>query len=155
MYMTMIEALETLKSKDVTHLIGLKNESGEIADIDDYIKDVKVRGSNSRFGDNKCFIVQVDERYIIVSSYGRRSYGSGTPSDFARYGSGFDTIMEMHDTFEEWMIARDAVSIAEKMIIKHPGKHTYEEWVGIARAELESAHVEARIAFEDELMAVS
>ena len=63
--------------------------------------------------------------------------------------------MEMHDAFEEWMIARDAVSIAEKMIIKHPGKHTYEEWVDIAKAELESAYVEARIAFEDELVVAS
>jgi hypothetical protein len=147
--MTLINALETLKSKGITKLAGLSGESN----IDKFIDNARHCDEDAQrwpeqgwakyhvehADDN--FIVEIDGHYIIATHYDTH--------DMATY-SNYDTEDEMHAAFEEWKIMQDAEKIADKMMISRPDELPRAAWILIAASELRAANKASKEAFERE-----
>lgn len=147
--MTLIDALETLKSKGITKLTGMHN----VSDINRYIDNaVQSHEDSVRWADVPChkysldheddhYIVETNGHHIIVTKY--------DGFDMATYGD-YDSDEAMRADFDEWRIMRDAESIADEMTAKRPGELPRAAWVLIATAELKAALKNSREAFERE-----
>lgn len=151
--MKLIEALETLKSKGVTKLTGMYNQT----DIDIYIdnarrSDEEAADVLSRYPDMEWAIYHmnhIDEHYIVETNGHHIIVTKYDTFDMPAYGD-YDNDDDMYADFNEWRIMRDANSIADEMIIKRPGEFPREVWLLIATSELKAADKAATEAFERE-----
>lgn len=144
--MTLIEALETLKSKGITKLSGMFGES----DIDKYIDNaVQSHEISLRYADVPChkysldheddhYIIETNGHFIIATHYDN--------FDMATYGN-YDTREEMHADFEEYTIRKQAEEIADQ-IVKVRSDLPRAAWLVIAIHELRQAYAAANAAFE-------
>ena len=145
--MTLLRALETLKSKGVTKLTGLYNQTG----IDKYIDNARRCEEDAQrwpeqgwakyhteHADNH-YIVETNGHYIVATKY--------DGFDLATYGD-YNNDTEMTADFDEWRIMKDSEEIADKMMTTRPGELPRVAWVLIAASELRTAHKAASEAFE-------
>jgi rubrerythrin len=151
--MTLVKALETLKSKGIVKLTGLCGESN----IEKYIDNARGSDENAadvlnRYPDmswaiyhkehaDDHYIVETNGHHIIATKYDN--------FDMATYGD-YDSDEEMYEAFKEWEIKRDAEAIADEMDAKRPGELPHAAWVLIATSELKAAHKASKEAFERE-----
>lgn len=151
--MKLVNALETLKAKGITRLVGLSNDKGNESNIDAYIDNARrVDEDAARWPEqgwakyhtehaDDHYIVETNGHHIIVTKYEK--------FDMATYGD-YDTEAEMYAAFKEWEIKRDAEAIADEMTATRPGELPRAAWVLIATAELKAASKAAHEAFERE-----
>ena len=144
--MTLIEALETLKSKGITKLSGMFGES----DIDKYIEHaVQSHEISLRYADVPChkyhldheddhYIIETNGHFIIVTHYDN--------FDIPSYGN-YDTKEEMYADFDEYMIMKQAEAIADQKV-KAGSDFPRAVWLALAINELRQAYAEANAAFE-------
>jgi hypothetical protein len=144
--MTLIEALETLKSKGITKLTDTIGES----DIDKYIDNaVQNHEISLRYADVPChkyyldheddhYIVETNGHFIIATHYDN--------FDMATYGN-YDTKEEMYANFDEYIIRKQAEAIADQKV-KDGSDFPRAAWVAIAINELRQAYAAANVAFE-------
>lgn len=147
--MTLVNALETLKSRGIIKLAGLSGETN----IDKFIDNARRCDEDAqRWPEqgwakyhiehaDENFIVEVDGHYIIATHYDN--------FDMATY-SNFDTEDEMHAAFDEWKVMRDAENIADEMIVSRPNELPRAAWILVAAAELRAANKAAGEAFKRE-----
>lgn len=144
--MTLIEALETLKSKGITKLSGMYEES----DIDKYIDNaVQSHETSLRHADVPChqysleheddhYIIETNGHFIIATHYDK--------FDMATYGN-YDTQEEMYADFDEYTIRKQAEEIADERV-KAGSEFPRAVWLAVAIDELRKAYAEAHAAFE-------
>lgn len=144
--MTLIEALETLKSKGITKLSGMFGES----DIDKYIDNaVQNHEISLRYADVPChkysldheddhYIIETNGHFIIATRYDN--------FDMPTYGN-YDTKEEMYADFDEYMIMKQAEAIADQKV-KAGSDFPRAIWLIIAINELRKAYAAANAAFE-------
>ncbi len=144
--MTLIEALETLKSKGITKLSGMFEEN----DIDKYIDHaVKSHEISLRHADVPChqyhldheddnYIIETNGHFIIATRYDK--------FDMATYGN-YDTQEEMYADFNEYIIRKQAEEIADEKV-KAGSEFPRAVWLALAINELRKAYAAANAAFE-------
>jgi len=156
--MTLVNALESLKTKGIKKMVGQYAET----DIDRYIKNAKdseqqardILKANQEIGwaryyiehEDNHFIIEVNGHYIIATTY-ESSLNPGTTFDMATYGSEYETEKEMNADFDGWKLKHEAEKIADQMMIKRPGVLPRAGWVAIAIDELKKSWEEADAAF--------
>ena len=146
--MTLIDALEALKTAGATKIAGY----GEgLASIDDVIAHAKdVHDAAAEYADIDCnryaleheddnFMIETDGgHHIIAKHYG--TYDMPIYSDYADEG-------DMDTAFREWQIAQQAAEIANEKV-KQDSSIPREAWTVVATAELRAAYKAAGEAFE-------
>jgi hypothetical protein len=147
--MTLIEALETLKGKGITKLVGMYNESNIDKYLDNAIKDHE---ANVRWADTTptrkaslenedChYIIETNGHFIIATRY--------TNFDMATYGN-YDTEKEMYADFDEYRINQQAEEIANQKV-SESNDLPFEIWKAFAAGELRKAYAASHEAFERE-----
>ena len=145
--MTLINALETLKAKGITHLVGMCNSN----DINDYISNAQAchddavkysamgvetwKDSLEREDDN--FIVETKGHHIVATHY--------SDFDMPTYGD-YETEEEMTNDFDEWNILRQAKEIADEKVAQGSDiDHTV--WMTVAAHELFAAYAKVEAEF--------
>jgi len=146
--MTIIEALELLKGKGITNLVGMYGETN----IDKYIANAKESHEDSmRWADVPChkysldheddhFMIETNGHHIIATHYEN--------FDMPTYGD-YETEEEMAADFDEWQIMRNAEAIADKKV-SGGSELPRATWITVACHELRKANRDARAAFERE-----
>lgn len=147
--MTLIEALETLKGKGITKLVGMYNQT----DIDKYLENaVKDHENNVRWADTTperkqslenedCnYIIETNGQFIIATNYGT--------FDMATYGN-YNTEEEMYAAFDEYRINKQAEEIAT-LKAQEENVIPFSVWKVMAVNELRKAYAASHEAFERE-----
>lgn len=152
--MTLINALEELKAKGITRLVGMAG----ITDIDTYLEHATESHKNAvkyaaqgiqtwqyslDHEDDSFMVEMADGHYIIATTYGT---ADGKPFDMATY-SNYETEEEMYAAFDEWKIAQQAAEIADKKV-KQDSSLPREAWILVATLELRAAYKRADEAFK-------
>lgn len=155
--MTLINALEELKAKGITKLVGMAG----ITDIDTYIENATENHKNAvkyaamgiqtwqysiDHEDDSFMAETADGHYIIATTYGTTD---GKPFNMATYGD-YEAEEEMYAAFDEWEIAQQAEIIATEMETIRAGELPHSAWVLIATLELRAAYKASHEAFERE-----
>ena len=153
--MTLINALNELKAKGITRLVGMTGRT----DINEYIDNAKrSHDDDIRWADVSCHKYSLDhedDNYMITTNDGHHiiatTYGTteGKPFSMATY-SDYETEEEMNVAFDECEIKRQAEEIADKISESRPDELPRAVWILIATAEIKKAHKASKEAFERE-----
>ena len=153
--MTLINALNELKAKGITKLVGMVGKT----DINEYIGNAKrSHDDDIKWADVSCHKYSLDhedDNYMITTNDGHHIittiYGTaeGKPFNMATY-SDYETEEEMNSAFDEYEIKRKAEEIADKMTKSRPDELPRMAWVLIATSELKAAYKASKEAFERE-----
>ncbi|WP_371367825.1 hypothetical protein SRRS_16210 [Sporomusa rhizae] len=146
--MTLIEALETLKSKGITKLSGMVGENDIEKYIDHAVQSHEISASLAHIPCHQYHLDHEDDHYIVETNGHfiiATHYGS---FDMATYGN-YDTEEEMHADFDEYRIIKQAQAIADQKV-KDGSKIPRAVWLAVAINELRQAHIAAHAAFERE-----
>lgn len=154
--MTLINALEELKAKGITKLVGMAG----ITDIDTYIEHATENHKNAvkyaargiqtwqyelDHEDDSYMAETAGGHHIIATTY---HTADGKPFGMATY-SDYATMEEMYAAFDEWKIAEQAAEIADEKV-KEDNSLPREAWVIVATTELRAAYKQAGEAFKRE-----
>ena len=144
--MTLINALEELKAKGITRLVGM----ARITDIDTCLEHATENHDNAvkyaamgiqtwRYSldheDDSYMAETADGHHIIATIYGT---ADGKQFDMATY-SDYETEEEMYVAFDEWKIAQQAAEIADEKV-RQDSSLPREAWVLVATMELRAAY---------------
>lgn len=149
--MTLIDALNGLKAKGITKLVGMVG----VTDIGTYVEHATENHENavkyaamgvqtwqySLDHEDDHFMIETADGHFIIATH----YDTFDMPTYSTYG----TTEEAEAAFDEWRIAQQAAVIADEKV-KEDNSLPREAWVLVATMELRSAYKAADEAFERE-----